>query len=818
MPERAAESRGTLGYLVTLPGLALLVYLIVRTGPRVLLENAKLIGWGLGFVIALGGISHLVKTSAWRLTLSSEAKKVSFSKMFGLRLVSEAIGQLGFAGMVAGEATRATLLGSDVPLESRILSVTLDRGLFIACGAIVTVCGIAFGLLVVPLSTALRVYAALCATLLLVVVALAALAMTKRWPLLSRPARAFCHVPGLGKWLQSKEAMVRSVEEKLVEFHRQRPAAFWGNVSLNFVCHALAVLEVYFILRFLGQRFSLCDALVLESLTKVINLLGSLNPGNVGTYEGGTMVLARLFGLSAMTGLTLSLCRRSRGMFWALAGVLWLVSSRSARQRKATSGSDSPLQKSDVHIGELRRPEQAEPPPGCTAAIILVDEFRDAVGFTPELARVGAVPVILRTILAAKSLPANPIVVAASRDLIHVIRRELSRGGRLPKDLHWFEFDSEHAGLALLLGQLATHAERILLLTGNTAAHPCLYELMTEWDGRSDAIALTTGAQFVGISALSRQAAFDIARRCKERISSFIDLYAWFKPTHSVVLKAVDHNLWQMVDAPADRLRAEHKLDTWLIKPTDGLFARMNRRISIPISRAIAGFPITPNMVTLFTLGVSFLSGAFFAFGGYWSTVIGALLSVWASILDGCDGEVARLKLQVSKFGCWLETVCDYLYYIFIFAGMSLGLSRSRGTEAYLVWGGFLLFGAVASFLVVGFARHFFSSTHPEQFLNVWQRKAEQQTRNPLMYVARNTEFIIRRCFLPYALLAFAALNLTRFAFIASAVGANLVWIIAFYSYWRVSRPPRASPVFFPRKRQARGKAQTLLAHGHEAR
>ena len=57
------------------------------------------------------------------------------------------------------------------------------------------------------------------------------------------------------------------------------------------------------------------------------------------------------------------------------------------------------------------------------------------------------------------------------------------------------------------------------------------------------------------------------------------------------------------------------------------------------------------------------------------------------------------------------------------------------------------------------------------------------------MYLARNTEFIIRRCFLPYALLAFAVLNLTRFFFLGSAVGANMVWMISLYSYHKLSRP-----------------------------
>jgi hypothetical protein len=63
------------------------------------------------------------------------------------------------------------------------------------------------------------------------------------------------------------------------------------------------------------------------------------------------------------------------------------------------------------------------------------------------------------------------------------------------------------------------------------------------------------------------------------------------------------------------------------------------------------------------------------------------------------------------------------------------------------------------------------------------------------MYLARNTEFIIRRCFLPYALLAFAALNLIRFAFIGSAVGANVVWIVALYSYHKLSRPSPGVPL-----------------------
>jgi CDP-L-myo-inositol myo-inositolphosphotransferase len=100
-------------------------------------------------------------------------------------------------------------------------------------------------------------------------------------------------------------------------------------------------------------------------------------------------------------------------------------------------------------------------------------------------------------------------------------------------------------------------------------------------------------------------------------------------------------------------------------------------------------------MVTLFTLGVGIASAAFFALGGYWNTLAGAFLCLTASILDGSDGEVARLKLQESAFGCWLETVCDYLFCLSLFVGMTVGLWRSSGSRMYLVWGALLLFGAI---------------------------------------------------------------------------------------------------------------------------
>src|SRR3974390_55324 len=274
----------------------------------------------------------------------------------------------------------------------------------------------------------------------------------------------------------------------------------------------------------------------------------------------------------------------------------------------------------------------------------------------------------------------------------------------------------------------------------------------------------------------------DFEDRGSAKTSPFEELHALLIAKRPVVSVDVSEDLWQRVRTEQDHQTAEKKLNRWLVKPTDGFYAQLNRRISIPISRQLIKLPISANMVSIFTLGVGFCSAIFFALGGYWNTLLGAFLCLFASILDGCDGEVARLKLLESDFGCWLETVCDYVFYFFLLVGMTIGQRRSSGTKAGLLWGGLLLLGAVASFLAVGWQRHRLAAGRPEQLLSIWQSHAHGRRSNPLLYFARHTEFILRRCFFPYALVVFALFNIMNVAFIFSVIGANLVWPIALYS------------------------------------
>jgi 1L-myo-inositol 1-phosphate cytidylyltransferase / CDP-L-myo-inositol myo-inositolphosphotransferase len=113
-------------------------------------------------------------------------------------------------------------------------------------------------------------------------------------------------------------------------------------------------------------------------------------------------------------------------------------------------------------------------------------------------------------------------------------------------------------------------------------------------------------------------------------------------------------------------------------KPQDGLVSRfLNRPISRSITRVLLRFPIHPNVWTLSIFVLPLVFCVFLLRGDYGSIVTGAALFQIYSILDGCDGEIARAKNLESKFGEFLDTLCDVLASLLFVLALGFGLQRS---------------------------------------------------------------------------------------------------------------------------------------------
>jgi CDP-L-myo-inositol myo-inositolphosphotransferase len=118
---------------------------------------------------------------------------------------------------------------------------------------------------------------------------------------------------------------------------------------------------------------------------------------------------------------------------------------------------------------------------------------------------------------------------------------------------------------------------------------------------------------------------------------------------------------WCDTDSPQDLDNAENTLVNRLRgKTSDGPVSRyLNRPLSIRISSRLARFPITPNQISLISFLLCVAAAWLFAIGGYVTLALGGLTAQFASIIDGCDGEIARLKFLKSDFGGWFDAVLD---------------------------------------------------------------------------------------------------------------------------------------------------------------
>jgi CDP-L-myo-inositol myo-inositolphosphotransferase len=120
----------------------------------------------------------------------------------------------------------------------------------------------------------------------------------------------------------------------------------------------------------------------------------------------------------------------------------------------------------------------------------------------------------------------------------------------------------------------------------------------------------------------------------------------------------------------------------------------LNRPLSKRLSRHLVRSSITPNQISLFCFGVSALAAGLFTMGGHLLLALGAVLAQFASVIDGCDGEVARLKLRESSFGGWFDAVLDRYADAILLFGLTWHAFVARDASIVLIVGFLAIVGS----------------------------------------------------------------------------------------------------------------------------
>jgi len=237
---------------------------------------------------------------------------------------------------------------------------------------------------------------------------------------------------------------------------------------------------------------------------------------------------------------------------------------------------------------------------------------------------------------------------------------------------------------------------------------------LRDWDVADTGVFYCTRVLFEGIRQASAKGQYGLSDAVRELAAE-----------HRVRVIDVTGKRWIDMDNDLAFRHAKRWLLSSVVKNTDDGYvsAYLNRPLSLRLSSLLAKARISPNLITLVSFLLALGGAVFLSLQGYMAGLMGGLLVQFSSVVDGCDGEVARLRQIASPRGGWLDTILDR--YAELAVVLAITFSYASSHPGPLVWMGglFSISGYyMASYVTKEFAlRH--GKAYPPNFLNRIKRR-----------------------------------------------------------------------------------------------
>ncbi len=313
-------------------GLSTLAGLIHQIGPLRIYEAAAKVG-PLGMVIILlpSTVMYLIDCVGWRMTLGGHARKVSFFRLFMIRMAGEVVNATTPTGSVGGEPVKAYLLERyGISIVDGFASVIIAKTTMTIAqiAYILTGIGLGFALLLPPQGIYLSVMAIL--TSLALVSLGIALLMVQRQGLFTILFAL------LRKWrwrvaaLEGRRQKLLALDQAVLAFYSRSRAAFLLSTAAFLAGWMVEAVEVYLILGYLGATIDPLAAISIDALSTFIRGATFVVPASVGAQEAGSLMLVTAFGHSDVIAMTFALLRRIREVAWIAIGLVCLMLLKAA--------------------------------------------------------------------------------------------------------------------------------------------------------------------------------------------------------------------------------------------------------------------------------------------------------------------------------------------------------------------------------------------------------------------------------------------------------------------------------------------------------
>lgn len=317
---------------IILLALALYAWILHRVGFDKVLENVRLVGWGLGATIALEAFARIANTLGWRATIIEYPRQLSFGELFVARIGGEAVdyvtpsGQLGGQFVMAMTVRRKLMMA--VGLASVIVAALAEMfgQIFFITAATATTLPYEGRLhhLFWPVMSGLGVAMGLAGAFLFVQLRQP---FSRIWKTLVKLDFPNLSSPDITAAAGEADALLTN----FYAYHRRRLIT---SCACYLFAWSLGPIEIFIYLKLLHLPVTWMTALLIEALGQLLERATFLIPGKLVSQEGGKALILSALGYSAGIGFTVGLLRRIKEMTWVLFGLGGLAIHRFVTERK----------------------------------------------------------------------------------------------------------------------------------------------------------------------------------------------------------------------------------------------------------------------------------------------------------------------------------------------------------------------------------------------------------------------------------------------------------------------------------------------------
>lgn len=239
-----------------------------------------------------------------------------------------------------------------------------------------------------------------------------------------------------------------------------------------------------------------------------------------------------------------------------------------------------------------------------------------------------------------------------------------------------------------------------------------------------------------------------------------------------------------------EEVRAANRWQLELVnKPLDSLLTvYLYRPLARPITLLLLPTRVTPNVISVVSIVVGLLGCALATLPGWNTHVLGLALLVVGGILDSNDGEIARLRLEFSTFGGWLDTVGDDLCRVALLLALGLHLAPRYPSTSILP---VTFAAALATMVAVGLMYWYLVSVSRTSNTQDYGAAVSGGRAGPprsrwVRWLGSAAEQIVRRDFVDLAALLLAVAGLSVVTFVGMLVGAFATFLVVVVTHARL--------------------------------